>query len=196
MLLKGLLAILVIGLSATSVFTIFASAQLYDKYVIPDWVKVVAGFWAQDKITDTDFGEGLAFLIDKEIIKVPKVEYLQSQVSSLAEENSQLKSELENEGLANPIYVYTNRDAIVEDGTIVIFGEVSKIRYGLPVKLEITDPKGELISITQMDVSSQGKFGTFVKSGGPHWRMSGDYTVKVLYGTESRTAETTFQFLK
>ncbi len=196
MLLKGLLVILVISLSATSVFTIFASAQLYDKYVIPDWVKRIAEFWVQDKITDTDFGEALGFLIDREIIKVPKVEYLQSQVSSLAEENSQLKFELEKEGLANPIYVYTNRDVIVEDGTVVVFGEVSKIRDGLPVKLEITDPEGELISITQMDVSSQGKFGTFVKSGGPHWRMSGDYTVKVQYGTESRTAETTFQFFK
>ena len=196
MLLKGLLAILVIGISATSVFTVFASAQLYDKYVIPDWVKEVAGFWAQEKITDTDFGGGIAFLIDKGIIEVPIVESLQSQVSSLAEENSQLKSELENEGLSNPIYVYTNKDTIVEDGTIVIFGEVSVIRYGLPVKLEITDPKGEIISITQMDVSSKGKFGAFVKSGGPHWRMSGDYTVKVQYGTEYRTAETTFEFLK
>ena len=196
MLLKGLLAILVISLSATSVFTISASAQLYDKYVIPDWVKRIAEFWVQDKITDTDFGEALGFLIDREIIKVPKVEYLQSQVSSLAEENSQLKSELENEGLANPIYVYTNKDTIVEDGTIVIFGEVSKIRYGLPVKLEITDPEGKLISVTQMDVSSKGKFGAFVKSGGPHWSMSGDYSVKVQYGTEYRTAETTFEFLK
>lgn len=196
MLLKGLLAILVISLSATSFFTISASAQLYDKYVIPDWVKRIAEFWVQDEITDTDFGEGLSFLIDKEIIKVPKVEYLQSQVSSLAEENSQLKSELEKNGLANPIYVYTNRDAIVEDGTVVIFGEVSEIRYGLPVKLEITDPKGELISVTQMDVNSQGKFGTFVKSGGPNWHMSGDYTVKVQYGAEYRTAETTFEFFK
>ena len=63
-------------------------------------------------------------------------------------------------------------------------------------KLEITDPEGELITITQMDVNSQGKFGTFVKSGGPHWRMSGDYTVKVQYGAEYRTAETTFEFFK
>ena len=85
MLLKGLVAILVISLSATSVFTMSASAQLYDKYVIPDWVKRIAEFWVQDEITDTDFGEGLSFLIDKEIIKVPKVEYLKSKVSLMAE---------------------------------------------------------------------------------------------------------------
>ena len=47
-----------------------------------------------------------------------------------------------------------------------------------------------------MDVNSQGKFGTFVKSGGPNWHMSGDYTVKVQYGAEYRTAETTFEFFK
>ena len=70
MLLKGLVAILVISLSATSVFTISASAQLYDKYVIPDWVKRIAEFWVQDKITDTDFGEALGFLIDREIINI------------------------------------------------------------------------------------------------------------------------------
>ena len=48
------------------------SAQ--QSYEIPAWVKGVAGFWVEDKISDNEFGEGLSFLIDNEIIKVPKIQ--------------------------------------------------------------------------------------------------------------------------
>lgn len=70
------------------------SAQ--QQYEIPSWVKGVAGFWAEDKISDNDFGEGLTFLIENEIIQVPKVQELQSQVDQLKSENKNLKQNIAN----------------------------------------------------------------------------------------------------
>jgi hypothetical protein len=38
---------------------------------IPSWVKIVAGFWCQDKIDDASFVEGIQYLIDSGIIVIP-----------------------------------------------------------------------------------------------------------------------------
>jgi len=53
------------------------------EYDIPAWVKGIAGFWVDDRITDQDFGDGLSFLISEEIIKVPLIESLQNQITDL-----------------------------------------------------------------------------------------------------------------
>ncbi|MFN3655531.1 MAG: polysaccharide deacetylase family protein, partial [Candidatus Nitrosotenuis sp.] len=39
--------------------------------VIPDWVKSNAGWWADDKIGDSDFTKGLEYLIEQKIIQTP-----------------------------------------------------------------------------------------------------------------------------
>jgi len=78
----------------------FSAINAQGQYSIPSWVKGVAGFWAEDKITDADFGEGLSFLIDNEIIKVPKIQSLKNEVAQLQSENKNLKGDvtfLENE---------------------------------------------------------------------------------------------------
>jgi hypothetical protein len=82
-----LLLVIVSGISITSI-----SAQ--SQYNIPAWVKGIAGFWAEDKITDDEFGEGLAFLIDNEIIKIPIIQQLQNENAQLKSENSELRSKL------------------------------------------------------------------------------------------------------
>jgi len=69
------------------------SVNAQGKYEIPSWVKGVAGFWAENKITDDDFGDGLSFLVDQEIIKIPKMESLKQQISQLESKVKQLESE-------------------------------------------------------------------------------------------------------
>lgn len=84
MLRKGyILVIFVIGVSVTT----FLSVSAQQNYEIPAWVKGVAGFWSDDRISDQEFGEGLSFLIEQGIIKVPEIE-------KLRQENSQLKNEV------------------------------------------------------------------------------------------------------
>jgi peptidoglycan/xylan/chitin deacetylase (PgdA/CDA1 family) len=40
--------------------------------IIPQWVKSNAGWWANDQIEDTSFVQGIQYLIQQEIIKIPK----------------------------------------------------------------------------------------------------------------------------
>ena len=81
-----------VGLVSISITSISAQSQ----YDIPAWVKGVAGFWAEDKITDNDFGEGLTFLIENDIIKVPKIQELESKINQIQFENNRLKGEITN----------------------------------------------------------------------------------------------------
>lgn len=80
------------------------SISAQSKYDIPSWVKGVAGYWSEGKITDSDFGEAVSFLIEQKIIKVTmpvqdntelqnKISQLESKNTSLQNENSNLKNE-------------------------------------------------------------------------------------------------------
>lgn len=82
----SILAIILLSVSFTSI-----SAQ--SKYDIPSWIKGVAGFWSEGKITDEDFGDALSFLIDNDIITIPKIKQLQDENTRLQSENTKLKTE-------------------------------------------------------------------------------------------------------
>jgi len=101
MLRKGhILAILVIGFSATTVLSLQAQEDLN----IPQWVKNNALWWGQGSISDSDFMSAMSFLIEKKLINVPSAdvdkqkEYsqqLQSKIISLQDENQKLRKSLE-----------------------------------------------------------------------------------------------------
>jgi len=74
--------------------TLASSVDAQGKYSIPVWVKGIAGFWAEDKITDSDFGEGLSFLISEKIIEVPEMKSMEQEIAQLKTENKNLKGEL------------------------------------------------------------------------------------------------------
>jgi predicted secreted protein with PEFG-CTERM motif len=58
----------------------------------------------------------------------------------------------------------------------------------------VISANGNLVTVEQLDVSDDKTYGIDITAGGALWRSAGTYTIKVLYGTESRTAETTFEF--
>ena len=41
---------------------------------MPSWIKNNAGWWAEDQIDDYDFVKGIEYMIQKEIIKIEKVQ--------------------------------------------------------------------------------------------------------------------------
>ncbi len=57
---------------------------------IPAWIKDVAGFWAEDKITDQNFIEALEFMINSNIIQIDDSQKIQE----LEKENQGLKLEI------------------------------------------------------------------------------------------------------
>ncbi|EGP94044.1 thermonuclease family protein [Nitrosarchaeum koreense] len=87
---KKFLVIFALIIISVSITAVYAQSQ----YEIPSWVKGVAGYWSEGKITDSDFGEALSFLINNEMIKVPKIQELQNEISQLKTENAQLKAKL------------------------------------------------------------------------------------------------------
>ena len=95
---------------------------------------------------------------------------------------------------ANAVTVATDKDSYSDGDTITISGTVSQVLSGYPVTLQVIAANGNVVRVEQLDVSQDKTYGIDITAGGGLWKSSGTYTVKVLYGTESRTAETTFEF--
>lgn len=96
--------------------------------------------------------------------------------------------------IVQPITVTTDKEAYGDGETVLISGEVRELLSGFPVTLQVIAANGNIVTLAQLEVGADKTFSTELTSGGPLWRSSGTYTVKVLYGTESRTSETTFEF--
>ena len=96
--------------------------------------------------------------------------------------------------LLDPIAVMTDKSSYSDGDTILITGEVMDLLSGFQVSLQIFAPNGNQVNVQQFDVNQDKKFSTEFTAGGPLMRQAGEYTVKVLYGTSLRTAETTFEF--
>ncbi len=91
------------------------------------------------------------------------------------------------------IIVSTDKSSYSVGDKIVISGEVRELLSGFPVSLQVFSPNGNLVFIAQPEVGADKMFSTEFAAGG-QMKVEGTYTIKVLYGTESRTAETTFEF--
>ena len=96
--------------------------------------------------------------------------------------------------IADSIVVTTDKPSYEDGDTILVTGEVRELLSGYPISLRVIAPNGNLVTVAQIDVGSDKKFSTELIAGGALMRSEGTYTITVLYGTESRTSETTFTF--
>ena len=92
------------------------------------------------------------------------------------------------------IVVTTDKETYSDGETIMITGEVRDRLSGFPVSLQVISSNGNLVTVKQLEIGEDNKFSTDLATGGNLWKSSGEYTIKVLYGTESRTNETAFGF--
>ena len=94
-----------------------------------------------------------------------------------------------------PIVVTTEQPSYQEGDKIVILGEVKEILSGNQVTIQVFEPDfGNRVYINQVSVGADRTFTDQITAGGPLWASSGSYKIMVLYGTQARTAETTFEF--
>ena len=99
------------------------------EYTIPSWVKGIAGFWSEGKISDNDFGEALTFLLDNNIILINpdlqseditsqnKIHDLEKQIKLLEIKNTRLEEknqELENLDIITGSELSSNNDYFTE----------------------------------------------------------------------------------
>jgi predicted secreted protein with PEFG-CTERM motif len=93
------------------------------------------------------------------------------------------------------IVVSTDKATYGNGEKIHVIGEVRDLLSGFQVSLQVFEPKfGNRVSLEQFSVGSDKKFDVEITAGGSLWKADGTYTIKVLYGGESRTAETTFEY--
>lgn len=59
---------------------------LAEQYSIPNWIKNNARWWSENKITDHDFLQGIQYLVQQKILKVPQTETQQSSKSQIIPE--------------------------------------------------------------------------------------------------------------
>jgi len=139
--------VLIVSVSVTSI-----SAQ--SQYDIPSWVKGIAGFWAEDKITDSEFGEGLAFLIDNEIIKVPKIQELENKITQLENENRELRNAAK---FVEPAPTSVSQSCSGDARCIT--GTVTKIIDGDTIKVD-----GQSIRFALASAPELGNYGSGVEA--------------------------------
>ena len=94
----------------------------------------------------------------------------------------------------NSIVVTTDKTSYTEGDIIIVTGEVRDLYSGTPISVMVKAPNGNLVSIAQISVGADKKFSTEIAAGGALMKTEGTYTITVQYGTENRSATTSFEF--
>ncbi len=97
------------------------------------------------------------------------------------------------------ITIVTNSSSYTTGEMINVSGSVSDYDESDPFKnfdmtLKLTAPNGNIVTISQIPLNSDGSYSTYIPAQGPLWKYDGDYTVSVSQGSD-RNASTTFTFV-
>ena len=95
---------------------------------------------------------------------------------------------------AQKITLTANNTAYQEGDIITVTGTIEKVIPGMPVSLQVFFEKN-LIQVSQVNVSQDGKFTDTFTAAGPQWQNEGNITIKANYGGES-AAELQISFFK
>jgi len=186
-------------------------------YKIPSWIKNLAKFWVNDKISDQQFGVSLSYLIDKGMVKVPLVDSLKQENEKLKNENSQLRVELAKEEVSEPkdekpstlplipkakvpiqklIAVTVDKPSYQIGETIYIRGEVGEMLASKNVQLTIKDSEGNEVLSKVILVDDDRKFLLIISDSENYFSKPGMYSLRAKYETEDRTTTVTFEIKK
>ena len=94
---------------------------------------------------------------------------------------------------AQKIILTSDNTAYQEGDVITITGQIEKVIPGMPVTLQIFFEKN-LIQVSQVKVSQDGKFTDTFTAAGPQWQNEGTVTINADYGGES--TELNIEFFK
>ena len=95
---------------------------------------------------------------------------------------------------AQKITLTSDNTAYQEGDVITITGTIEKVIPGMPVSLQVFFEKN-LIQVSQVNVSQDGKFTDTFRAAGPQWQNEGTIIIKANYGGETST-ELNIQFFK
>lgn len=92
------------------------------------------------------------------------------------------------------ISVTTDKTSYNDGDKIIVSGVTQDYVSGTPITVIVQNPIGNIVKIDQVDLGSDRTFSTSLTATGTLWQAAGAYTVKVQYGSATKTASTTFQF--
>src|SRR6185437_13588039 len=72
----------------------FTSVQATSQEFIPHWVRAVAGWWSEGKISDSDFQQAIQFLVDTGVIKTHNATGIISSLQSDGSQDNSTQSKL------------------------------------------------------------------------------------------------------
>ena len=87
---------------------------------------------------------------------------------------------------------YTTGEMINVSGSVSDYDESDPFK-NFDMTLKLIAPNGNIITISQIPLNSDGSYSTFIPAQGPLWKYDGDYTVSVSHGSDNN-ASTTFTF--
>ena len=88
---------------------------------------------------------------------------------------------------------YEAGELITVSGSVSDYDELDPFK-NFDVALRVIAPNNNIINISQIPLSSDGSYSTFILAQGPLWKFDGDYTVSVSHGSDNN-ASTTFTFI-
>ncbi len=102
-------------------------------------------------------------------------------------------------GAEDIVTVATDSSSYEEGEMISVSGSVSDYVESDPFKnfdvtIKLVAPNGNIVSISQIPLNSDGSYSTFIPAQGPLWKFDGDYTISVSWGSDTN-ASTTFTFI-
>ncbi|HJW20154.1 MAG TPA: copper-binding protein, partial [Candidatus Nitrosotalea sp.] len=97
-------------------------------------------------------------------------------------------------GNTGEITVTTDKTSYNDGDKVMISGSTQDYISDTPITVIITSPIGNIVKIDQVNLGSDRTFSTSTIATGTLWQAAGAYTVKVEFGSQDRTAQTTFQF--
>jgi len=88
---------------------------------------------------------------------------------------------------------YTTGEMINVSGSVSDYDESDPFK-NFDMTLKLIAPNGNIVTISQISLNSDGSYSTFIPAQGPLWMYDGDYTVSVSHGSD-KNASTTFTFI-
>ena len=88
---------------------------------------------------------------------------------------------------------YTTGEMINVSGSISDYDESDPFK-NFDMTLKLVAPNGNIVTISQIPLNSDGSYSTYIPAQGPLWKYDGDYTVSVSHGSD-KNASTTFTFI-
>ena len=88
---------------------------------------------------------------------------------------------------------YTTGEMINVSGSVSDYDESDPFK-NFDMTLKLIAPNGNIVTISQIPLNSDGSYSTYIPAQGPLWKFDGDYTVSVSHGSD-KNASTTFTFI-